>query len=269
MGIGKRIRLNRIFSHPSGRLCSVAVDHFLGYQNGLPQGLTDLSQTLKEVMAGRPDAVTMLKGTAIGCWQPHAGRAPLILQAVAYNPDETVIEVLTGAEEAIRLGADALAVAIGVRGPNEGKFLKILSDKVDEAARYDLPIISHIYPRDFSDSPTIVHDPENIAWAIRCGIECGADVIKVPYTGDVESYAQLVRSCPVPVVAAGGPKSETLEQALTMMAEVVASGALGGTIGRNIWGAKHITGALLAFKAVIHEGKTPQQALEASTKRKE
>ena len=36
MNIGKRIRLNRIFAHPSGRLCSVAVDHFIGYGQGLP-----------------------------------------------------------------------------------------------------------------------------------------------------------------------------------------------------------------------------------------
>jgi DhnA family fructose-bisphosphate aldolase class Ia len=30
MNISKKIRLNRIFSHPGGRLCSVAVDHFIG-----------------------------------------------------------------------------------------------------------------------------------------------------------------------------------------------------------------------------------------------
>ena len=143
MGIGKRTRLNRIFSHPSGRLCSVAVDHFLGYQHGLPPGLTNLPQTLKEVMAGRPDAVTMLKGTAMGCWQPYAGLSPLILQAVAYNPDESVIEVMTEAEEAIRLGADAMAVAIGVRGPNEGKFLKLTC----RSSPTSIPVTSATPPR--------------------------------------------------------------------------------------------------------------------------
>jgi hypothetical protein len=38
MNIGKRIRLNRIFSHPSGRLCSVAIDHFIGYGKLMPGG---------------------------------------------------------------------------------------------------------------------------------------------------------------------------------------------------------------------------------------
>ena len=39
MNVGKLVRMNRIFSHSSGRLCSVAVDHFIGYGHGLPDGL--------------------------------------------------------------------------------------------------------------------------------------------------------------------------------------------------------------------------------------
>jgi len=46
-----------------------------------------------------------------------------------------------------------------------------------------------------------------------------------------------------------------------MMAEVVQSGARGATIGRNIWGFRQITAALQAFKAVIHDGKTAEEAL--------
>ena len=71
------------------------------------------------------------------------------------------------------LGADAIAVAIGVRGPNEGRFLKILANAVEETDRINLPVVAHIYPRDFSDTPRIVNDPDNIMWAVRCGIECG------------------------------------------------------------------------------------------------
>ena len=55
MGLGKQIRLNRLFAHPSQRMCAVAVDHFIGYQNGLPPGLTDLAATLAKLVAGKPD----------------------------------------------------------------------------------------------------------------------------------------------------------------------------------------------------------------------
>ncbi|HLK16479.1 MAG TPA: hypothetical protein VKT78_16855 [Fimbriimonadaceae bacterium] len=262
MGLGKQIRLNRLFSHPSGRLCSVAVDHFVGYAEGMHPGLADLPKTLAEIVAGRPDAVTMQKGVALTCWAPHAGKVPMIMQAGCWTVDERILEILTDAEECVVNGADAIAIAIGVRGPNEGKYIRLLAEGVTAAAKFDLPVIAHVYPKSFGpEGAKILHDAENIAWATRVGIECGADVIKVGYTGDVASFGQIVRSCPVPVVAAGGPKTETLEAALQAMQEVVQSGARGATIGRNVWGHGNIGQALAAFKAVIHDGKSPSEAI--------
>src|SRR5438874_4085580 len=187
MDLAKRIRLNRMFAHPSERLCSVAVDHFVGYQKGLPRGLVNVPETIKKLVLGKPDAITMFKGLAKSAWEPYAGRVPLIIESVCFTADDAIIECLTQPEEVLRLGADAIAVAIGVRGPNEGKFLKILADMVYEADRIGLPVVAHIYPRDFSNGAAIVFDAENIMWAVRCGIECGADVIKVPFTGDPQS----------------------------------------------------------------------------------
>ena len=46
-----------------------------------------------------------------------------------------------------------------------------------------MPVIAHIYPRSYEAEPVMDSDVENIAWAVRCGIECGADVIKVIYPG--------------------------------------------------------------------------------------
>jgi DhnA family fructose-bisphosphate aldolase class Ia len=47
-----------------------------------------------------------------------------------------------------------------------------------------------------------------------------------------------------------------------MMIEVVQSGARGATIGRNVWGFQNIGGAVTAFKAVIHDGRTAKEALK-------
>ena len=261
MNLGKTIRLNRIFSHSSGRLCSAAIDHFIGYQQGLPPGLTNLPDVLKKMAAGRPDAVTMMKGVAKNAWAPYAGRIPLIVSSVCFTADDLVIQSVARPEEALRLGADAIAVAIGVRGRNEGQYLKMLATAVEEADRLNFPVIAHIYPRDFAGAPRIVHDPENVLWAVRCGIECGADVIKAPFTGDAASFAEIVATSPVPVVAAGGPKADSLAAALDMMSEVVRSGARGATIGRNIWGDRDPLRALLAFKSVLHEGLGSEEAL--------
>jgi class I fructose-bisphosphate aldolase len=265
MNIGKKIRLNRIFSHPSGRICSVAVDHFIGYGPLLPGGgLSNLPQALAKIAAGNPSAVTMSKGTALNGWAPYAGKIPLIVQAGCFTADDRVIECVTDPEECVRLGADAIAIAIGIFGPNEGKFIKMLMETVRKAAQFDLPVIAHIYPRDFSGAtPRIVCHPEAIMWAARIGIEAGVDVIKVGYTGDAASYRTVVESSPVPVVAAGGPKASNLREALRLMSEVVESGASGATIGRNVWGVTQAGAALRAFKAVILDGVGPDAALRA------
>jgi len=264
MSLGKSVRMNRLFSHPSGRFCSVAVDHFIGYQHGLPDGLRDLPVALELVVAGRPDAVTMHKGVALSCWLPFAGKVPLVVQSIIGRPDDSADEHLATPEDAVRLGADAFATCAFVRGSSEAVHLRRAADFVRQAEAWGMPVIAHVYPRTFSPrgEVQISHGAEDVAWAVRCAIETGVDVIKVPYTGDPQSYGEIVRGCPLPVVAAGGPKADALAQALELAAGVVASGARGMTIGRNIWGFPQVTKAVEAFKAVIHEGVAPAQALE-------
>ncbi len=264
MSLGKQVRLNRIFGHASGRLCSVAVDHFIGYHEGMPPALRDLRAALKSVMAGGPDAVTMHKGVALGCWGPYAGKVPLIMQSIAQRSDDSASATLATPEDAVRLGADAFACACFLRGDTEGEQLQRTADFVRAAAPWGMPVISHVYPRRFlpDGKVEISFEPEDIAWVVRCAIECGVDVVKVPFCGDVKSYTQIVRSCPVPVVAAGGPKAGTLQEALVLADNVMKSGAAGMTIGRNVWGFPQATRALQAFKAVIHDRVSPQKALK-------
>src|ERR1043166_322498 len=254
MNLGKQIRFNRLFAHPSGRLCSVAVDHFIGYQAGLPDGLRDLPSALRAIVAAAPDAVTMHKGVAIRCWPPYAGKIPLILQSIIGRPDDTADEHLATPEDAVRLGADAFATCTFVRGATEAAHMRRVADQVRVAEQWEMPVVLHTYPRRFSDDGKgeISFEPEHIAWAVRCGMELGVDLIKVPYCGDVKSYGQIVRSCPIPIVAAGGPKTKTLDDSLQLARDVVASGARGMTIGRNVWGVSDPGKALAAFKTVIH-----------------
>ena len=261
MGTGKQARLRRLFSHPSGRLCSVAVDHFIGYGAGLPKGLRQIARTLDAIVAAQPDAVTMHKGIASSAWLPYAGLFPLIIQTTIARVDDTASEQIATPEAAIRLGADAVAVAAFIRGDTEAAHLRVVADCVREAARFDLPVICHIYPRSMRDTPEVSFEPEDIAWAVRCAVEAGADIVKTPYCGDPVAYAQIVADCPVPLVAAGGPATPTLEDALNMMAIVVQSGARGATIGRNIWGSERISDTIRAFKAVIHDDVHPRDAL--------
>ncbi|MCG2684041.1 MAG: hypothetical protein L6306_10565 [Planctomycetales bacterium] len=231
----------------------------MAYGEGLPDGLRHIGATLAAVVAARPDAVTMHKGIAALAWAPHAGHVPLILQSTIARPDDSACQQIAEPVDAVRLGADAFAVGAFVCGATEAAYLRTVADCVHQAAAFEMPVICHIYPRDANGKISFL--PEDIAWAVRCAVEVGVDVVKTPYCGDVQAYAQIVADCPVPLVAAGGPKADSLRAALEMVAQIVRSGAHGATIGRNIWGFEQIGAAVHAFKAVIHEGQGPDEAL--------
>lgn len=261
MGLGTDIRLARLFSHKSGNLFGIAVDHFVGYGNVREGGLANLPDAVDRCMQAHPDTMTMTPGTAKSCWPKHAGKASLIVQASYWTPDDRIRDQFATPADAIRLGADALAVAIGVRGATEGDFIRWLADAVRAAAPYELPVVAHIYPRDYSDGVKIVFTPEEIAYAVRVGIETGVDVIKVGYPGDEQAFAEIIAACPVPVVMAGGPKEPTLKGALEHMVAGMRAGARGAVVGRNIWGEPEMEKAARAYAAVLHDGVSADEAL--------
>jgi len=250
--LGKRTRLNRIFSHPSGRIFTVAVDHWIGYlYDPIPAGLRHMTDTVAKVIEGQPDAITMCKGAVVRYFAPHAGKVPLIVQTVAVRTDGQAFFPHATVPEVLGLGADAIAVAVFIHTPETNQQMKLLADTVRVAERYGLPVVAHIYP---IRNKTISHQPDDVYFAMRTGMELGVDLVKIPYTGDVASFRDIVVGCPVPAVAAGGPRCDTLDQAKAMLADVVRSGAAGATVGRNVWEQPDIVGAILTLKAVVHGG---------------
>jgi len=137
----------------------------------------------------------------------------------------------------------------------EMRYIRHLAEVVRQAAAFGLPVIPHIYPLASGDERhTVLHDAEHIFYAARVGMEMGADVIKVPYTGDVASFRDIVNTFTVPVVAAGGPRCATLAEAESMVRDIGKTGAAGATMGRNVWGFEDIPLAITTLKQAINEG---------------
>ena len=61
-----------------------------------------------------------------------------------------------------------------------------------------------MYPR--GPAVTDPYDPATIGLAIRVAMEMGADLVKTYYTGDLDSFAELLEGVDIPVLIAGGPK---------------------------------------------------------------
>src|SRR2546422_5596718 len=96
-----------------------------------------------------------------------------------------------------------------------------------------MPLIAMMYPR----GPKIPdeHSYEVVSHAARLGYELGADIVKTNYTGDVESFRNVVNSVRVPIVVAGGPKAEHVSECLRLVYESIKAGAAGVSIGRNVF----------------------------------
>jgi len=88
----------------------------------------------------------------------------------------------------------------------------------------------------------------------RAGAELGADVVKTVYTGSPETFKEVVRGTPVPVLVAGGPKLDSDRAALEMVAGALAGGAAGVSIGRNIFQAKDPISMTRSFARLIFDG---------------
>src|SRR5512133_3131297 len=194
MLLGKQVRLNRLINCRSGKLLSVAMDHGIAYSfYELPRGLENVRQILPQVIAGKPDAVVMMKGMAGHCLPPYAGHVSWIMQCTAYAPHIPGYDhQLAYVEDALALGADALAMTITVGDDRQGEMISMLGRLVTEARAVGLPVTAHIYAKGNQVGPEGEHALQWVLYAARVGAEVGVDIVKVPYTGSPETFAQVV-----------------------------------------------------------------------------
>jgi fructose-bisphosphate aldolase / 2-amino-3,7-dideoxy-D-threo-hept-6-ulosonate synthase len=85
--------------------------------------------------------------------------------------------------------------------------------------------------------------------------------VKTDYTGDIDSFREVTRGCPVPVVVAGGPKMDTTEQILEVARESIEAGGAGVAIGRNVFQADNPTLMVRALSMIVHEGREVKEVM--------
>lgn len=261
MTLGKEIRLERLRNSASGRILTVAVDHAPSY--GVLPGLERIQQVVDRVANAGPDALLLMRGSAARCFRPHAGRVALILKSSTLSPYHPQNDVwVSPVEDAIRLGADAIAMALTVGSPHQAVLLSNVAALVGEAQRAGMPVVVHAYPNGELVPPEEVHSPERVGYAARLAMELGVDIVKTFYTGSAESFSRVVEvAAPVLVVAAGGPRLESDADVLRMAQAVVQAGAAGLTFGRNIWQSADPAALIHALKLILHQNGTVDEAL--------
>ena len=65
---------------------------------------------------------------------------------------------------------------------------------------WGIPLIAMIYPR----GPNVDEFDAEAFSCVRIGVELGADIIKTNYRGDIDSFKQICKQNPVPIIVVGG-----------------------------------------------------------------
>jgi fructose-bisphosphate aldolase/2-amino-3,7-dideoxy-D-threo-hept-6-ulosonate synthase len=259
--IGKKIRIERIIDRKTGKCVIVPLDH--GASIGPVSGIIDMTQTIDEVSKGGANAVLMHKGMVGTGHRGYGGDIGLIIHLSAstgLSPHPNHKVLVTSVEKGLKLGADAVSVHVNVGSEREAEMLIKLGTISEICDDWGMPLIAMMYPRgkDIKDE----HAPEVVKIAARAGAELGADIIKTNYTGDPDTFKEVVDGCPVPVVIAGGPKVETEQELLQMVKNSVDVGGAGVAIGRNVFQAKSPLKTTKAISEIVHNKLEVEEALK-------
>jgi putative autoinducer-2 (AI-2) aldolase len=179
--------------------------------------------------------------------------------SLRYSAGTTVLtdlndECLLDIEDAIRVNASALAIMVAVGSKYEALTIKNLVRTADQGNKYGIPTLGVT-----AVGKELARDARYLSLACRVCAENGASFVKTYFceTG----FEQVAASCPVPIVIAGGKKLPEA-QALELAYHALNQGAAGVDMGRNVFQAEHPVAMLQAIRAVVHDKRTPKDALE-------
>ena len=258
MLIRPNLRNRRLF-RKNGRALVVAMDHARVFDNVTE--LKDANSIINAVREGGADAVLTPLGStnasldalgSNGCWL-----------SVDVTPETTNSIV----ETALRLGVDGIKVEVYPWcKPEDDYFRRFTGNETiantvylaGECQKWGIPLMVESIPGGWTS--TNMRTPEKIAAAARVASEAGADYVKTFYTGDTKSFKTVLDNCQVPVMILGGPKIDSDREVLKMVRDAMDTGAVGITMGRNIWGHPNVTGMTAALAGIIHDDESVETA---------
>ena len=267
MSIGKSMRLKRVID-PAGVSIICALDHGMTSPTFL-EPLADITARAAETVAGGANVIMMSKGMiriAHPAFSRETSLAMLLSASASPDGARPQIVQIGEVEEALRLGADAVVLFTALGGDTEAGMIDILADVGRECEILGMPFIAEAeFPTTYASVEELKQQYgfEYLRRNVRLCAELGADIVKTNWPGDAESFAKLVQATAgIPMVLAGGSRLED-KDLLIRMEEAVAAGAIGCSVGRNIFMHERPELITCALSRVIRERWTAEKAYGA------
>jgi DhnA family fructose-bisphosphate aldolase class Ia len=266
---GKQIRLNRLIQAESNTCLICAIDHGMTSPKFL-DGLYDTDARVREAIAGGANVLMLGRGVAKAVahhFRRDTSLALMLTASAAGRPSGAMITPIGSVEEALRIGADAVVMYVALAGDNEPEAITYLSRLGESCELLGMPFIAEAeYPNAYQslDSMADSYGAEYLKRNARLCAEMGADIVKVNWSGDQKSFAEIVRACGRPVVLAGGSRISD-EELLTRMAQARDVGAIGCSVGRNVFQHSKPEAIMRAISRIFRDRWSSAEALEELT----
>jgi DhnA family fructose-bisphosphate aldolase class Ia len=269
MSVGKQIRLSRVID-ASGVSIICALDHGMTSPEFL-EPLADVRARTAEAVAGGANVIMLSKGMARfaqPAFRPDTSLALLLSASARPGLDRPEVVAVAEVEEATRLGADAVVLFVALGGEDEPAMIERMAEVGEACDREGMPFIAE------AEFPTTYAAVEDLAEAygfeylhrnVRLCAELGADIVKTNWPGSGEEFASLVAAAGgVPLVLAGGSRIGD-DELLRRMETAMDAGAIGCSVGRNIFMHPDPEAITRALARVIRERWSAEQALSELT----
>lgn len=232
----RRVRLRRLYRHGGGRMFVVPLDHSVTM--GPITGGATLNRLVGTLAGNGVDAVVLHKGNLRHIdpgWFTETALIVHLSASTVRATDPDAKYLVASVEEALRIGADAVSVHVNLGSRQEGRQIADLAEVSEACERWNVPLLAMVYPR----GPTISdpRSPDLVAHAVTLAADLGADIVKTVGVGSVTAMADVVASCPVPVIVAGGPALAGAAEVRGYVLDALRGGAGGVAMGRNIFQA--------------------------------
>jgi DhnA family fructose-bisphosphate aldolase class Ia len=260
------MRLKRVIDQ-TGVSVICALDHGMTSPTFL-EPLADIAARTAEAVTGGANVIMMSKGMIAIAEPSFAPTTSLaLLLSASARPSDTRPQIvnIANVEEALKLGADAVVLFTALDGDNEADMLTILSAVGRECAALGMPFIAEAeFPTTYASVEELKQQYgfDYLCRNVRLCAELGADIVKTNWPGDSESFGRLVEAANgVPVVLAGGSRLEDLEL-LARMDAAMDAGAIGCSVGRNIFMHRSPEALTRALSRIIRDRWAVERAHE-------
>ena len=251
MNFRKAELLAKIINQKTKRIVMIPMDH--GVSDGPIKGLDTIGRTIQAVKEAGVDVIVLHKGI-YKRYREEIGDLPVLIHISASTTMGVALRKVLVAEprEIDALGAQGVSIHINMANQYEPEMLRDLGRVSCECENLGLPLLAMMYPRSEKDGAIVTFtDVERVKHAARVAAELGADIVKVPYTGSAETFKEVVRGCPIPVIIAGGAKGSE-EAMLESISGCISVGAAGVSCGRNVFQHEDVKGMVAKIRSVVH-----------------